>query len=220
MAMTLKQLEKEAATSPAEREPKEPRVAEPEPKRAMFVICGTRFRYAELSNTREVLSAAGVEITTAGLELGFVRGLELIEAETVIRLEDIFVEDYDAIIFVGSPASRRQLNDAVLMDIVAEAVEADKIVGAIGGSVQVLAAAGVLQGVRVTGTPAEWRSFQRAGAEYTDVAVERDGLIITARDSTAASQFARTITDVLFGREESVEPVERPAERTPIRSRY
>ena len=61
----------------------------------------------------------------------------------------------------------------------------------------ILANAGILRGVRATGLPQQREQMKKAGAQYTGSAVERDGLIITANDSSVAVQFARAIVTVL-----------------------
>ena len=61
----------------------------------------------------------------------------------------------------------------------------------------ILANAGVLRGIRATGLPQQREQMKKAGAQYTGSAVERDGLIITANDSSVAVQFARAIVAAL-----------------------
>lgn len=173
--------------------------ARPGGKRAVFIILGNRFQYEELYNTQDVLAAAGVEVTTAGAGLEFIPtfGGSWGEVEIVALLEEVFVEDYDAIIFLTSPASRKHFNYPAVLGIVREGLNRGKIVGAIGGGVRVLADAGVLGGVRVTGNVGDRRSLRRAGAIYTGAFVEQDGLIITARGPSAASLFGRIIAQII-----------------------
>ena len=84
-----------------------------------------------------------------------------------------------------------------LLRIVREASARNKVIAAISAAPMILANAGVLRGIRATGLPQQREQMKKAGAQYTGSAVERDGLIITANDSSVAVQFARAIVAVL-----------------------
>ncbi|MHC4062693.1 MAG: DJ-1/PfpI family protein, partial [Planctomycetota bacterium] len=75
-----------------------------------------------------------------------------------------------------------------------------KVLAAICIAPVVLANAGLLNGVRATSFLSERETLQVAGAEFTGAPVERDGLIITASDPSAANLFGRAIADALGGR--------------------
>jgi protease I len=82
-------------------------------------------------------------------------------------------------------------------NIARETVQKNKFLGAICIAPAIFANAGLLNGVRCTSFLSERDRLQRAGALYTGVPVERDGLIITASGPMASVQFGRAIADAL-----------------------
>jgi len=91
-------------------------------------------------------------------------------------------------------------NSGVALDIARETADKGKILAAICIAPSVLANAGVLNGVRVTGFPSEQARLRRAGAIYTGAPVERDGLIITGRGPEAARLFGGAVADAIYSR--------------------
>jgi protease I len=169
-------------------------------KRAALIIASEGFRDEELFETRLVLEDAGAEVVIASSRTGPVRGMLGGTAEAVVLVNELRVDDFDAIVFIGGPGAREYFESPVAMNIARQTADKGKILAAICIAPAVLANAGVLNGVRVTGFPSERQRLQRAGAVYTGAPVERDGLIITARDPGAATLFGQAIADALAGR--------------------
>jgi Tol biopolymer transport system component/putative intracellular protease/amidase len=121
-----------------------------------------------------------------------------LRVEPDLLLEDVRVEDYEAIIFnCDNDLTFGNAKDQTTR-IAQEAVAAGKVVGAICSGPRVLAYADVVTGTIVTGEPSKTcRMLEDAGAICTGAQVERDGLIITARDRYAAKRFTSTILDAL-----------------------
>ena len=170
------------------------------PKRAVLIVARENFRDEELFETRRVLTEAQVKTVVASTKTGAIRGMLGRVAEATILVNDIVVDDYDAIIFIGGAGAMEYFHNRVAWNIVRQAVQKRKVLGAICIAPAVLANAGVLKGVRVTSFLSERDRLQRAGALYTGVPVERDGLIITGSGPMAAVQFGRAIADALAGR--------------------
>jgi len=169
-------------------------------KRAALIIAGRNFRDEELLETRFVLNNAGVETVVVSSRPGPLAGVFGAVTEAIIALDGLMVDDFDAIIFLGGAGVREYSDNPVVLGIVREAANKRKVLGAISIAPAILAHSGVLAGVRATSFLTERDRLQMAGAQYTGVPVERDGLIITARDSRAARQFGQAIVDALFGR--------------------
>jgi len=172
----------------------------PKTKRAALIIGRENFRDEELFETRRVLTEAGVNTVVASSKRGAVKGMLGRMAEATILVSEIAVDDYDAIIFVGGAGAMEYFHSRAAWKIAREAVAKRKVLGAICIAPAVLANAGVLRGVRATSFQSERERLQRAGALYTGVPVERDGLIITGSGPMAAIQFGRAIADALAGR--------------------
>jgi protease I len=96
---------------------------------------------------------------------------------------DVRPESYDALVVPGGRAPEYlRLNDAVL-GIVRQFFEHDKPVAAICHGAQILAAAGVITGRRVSAYPAVRPEVELAGATYADIGIDQavtDGHLVTA----------------------------------------
>lgn len=90
---------------------------------------------------------------------------------------------YDALVIAGGRAPEYlRLNPAVLA-LVRDFAAADKPIAAICHGAQLLAAAGVISGRRVSAYPACAPEVRLAGAEYADIAIDgavTDGRLVTA----------------------------------------
>jgi protease I len=170
------------------------------PRAVVFIIPGENFRDEELFVTGRVLEMAGVQTIVASTKTGPVRGMLGSVAEARILLNGVRVDDCDAIVFVGGLGTRLYFDNPVALNIVREAAAKKKVLAAISTAPTILANAGVLKGVRVTGSSSERVTLERAGARYTGTPVERDGLIITAAGPVMAADFGRAIADALAGR--------------------
>jgi protease I len=170
------------------------------PKRAVLIIASKNFRDEEFFETKFVLGDAGVETVTASTKKGAIKGMLGGIADATILVNDIVVDGYDAIIFIGGSGAVEYFNNGVALDIAREAADKGKILAAICIAPSVLANAGVLNGVRVTGFPSEQARLQRAGAIYTGAPVERDGLLITGRGPESARLFGGAVADAILSR--------------------
>lgn len=172
----------------------------PEGKKAVFIIAAENFHEEELFETMRVLDTARVETFIASTRLGLLKGMLGSIAEAKILVNQIRVEDYDAIIFVGGTGAVEYFNNKAALDIAREAQRTGKVIAAISNAPVILANAGVLRGVKATGFLSEQVKMQQAGAIFTAVPVERDRGIITANDPRAAGQFGKAIVDTLAGK--------------------
>jgi protease I len=169
-------------------------------KRAVLIVARENFRDEELFETRRVLTEAGVNTVVASSKRGAIKGMLGRLGEATILVSEVAVDDYDAIIFVGGAGAVEYFDSRVAWTIARETVAKRKVLGAICIAPAILANAGLLRGVRATSFLSERERLQRAGALYTGVPVERDGLIITGSGPSAASQFGKVIADALTGK--------------------
>jgi protease I len=182
-------------------EEKEARKTElPKAKRAVLITARQDFRDEELLETRRVLNAAGVEAVIASTKIGPIRGMLGNIAEATILVNQVRVDDYDAIIFVGGLGAAEYFDNLVALNIAREAAHKRKVLAAICIAPTILANAGVLNGVRATSFLSERERLQQAGAIYTGVPVERAGLIITGSGPMAAVLFGQAVAEALAGR--------------------
>jgi protease I len=172
----------------------------PQTKKAVLIVGRENFRDEELFETRRILSGAGVKTVVASTKTGAVRGMLGRIAEATILVNEIAVDDYDAIIFIGGTGAIEYFQNLAAWNIARDAVQKRKVLGAICLAPAILANAGLLKGVRATSYPTERDRLQRAGALFTGVPVERDGLIITGDGPMASVLFGRAIANALAGK--------------------
>lgn len=92
-------------------------------------------------------------------------------------------EQYDALMIAGGRAPEYLRLDAGLLATVRHFFEKDKPVAAICHGPQILTAAGVIRGRRVSCYPAVGPEVKLAGAEYADIPIDQavtDGHLVTA----------------------------------------
>lgn len=120
--------------------------------------------------------------------------------QAVLPLNQVKVDEFDAIIFIGGTGAVEFYNNPFALKIAREAVAKNKVLAAISLAPVIPAEAGVLKGVRATGFVGVRDRLIKGGALYTGNPVERDNLIITATDPLAVPMFVRAILDALTGR--------------------
>ena len=166
-------------------------------KKAVLIVPAAQFADAEIFETQRILNEAGIASVVASSKIGALQGVYGGIAASEITLDKLQVEDYDAVVFIGGPGAADYFNNPVALGIVREASARSKVIAAISAAPMILSNAGVLRGMRATGLPQQREQMKKAGAQFTGLAVERDGQIITANDSSVAVQFARAIVTVL-----------------------
>ncbi len=164
-------------------------------KRAALIITSVGFNSDELFATKRMLDAAQVQTVIASTKTGILRSATGDIAEAQVLVNQLRVDDYDAIIFISGSAE--YVANPMALDIIRETVRKGKVLGAIGTAPTVLASAGVLTGIRATAYLTERERLVQAGAMYTGFPVEQERLIITATGPTAAIQFGRRVAQAL-----------------------
>ena len=118
-------------------------------------------------------------------------------------------ERYDALVIAGGRAPEYlRLNDAVLQ-LVRHFFTEDKPVAAICHGAQILTAAGVVKGRRVSAYPAVAPEVRLAGAEYADIGIDKavtDGNLVTAPAWPAHPEWIAKFLQVLGTRIVDEEP--------------
>jgi protease I len=114
-----------------------------------------------------------------------------------ISFDQINVSDYEAILLLGGRAPEYLRNNQRLLEVVREFDAAGKWVFSICHGIQVLAAAGLVRGKRVTCYEHVRLEAEQAGGKFaTDEAV-RDGRMVTAQTWQSHPEFYRQIFECL-----------------------
>ncbi len=168
---------------------------ETEMKRVVMIVASKNFRDEEFLEPKEVLEENGVEVVIASSSLSEARGMLGARVKPNILINDVTVEEYDAIIFVGGSGSSEYWDSPIAHRIVQEANTQGKIIGSICIAPVTLANAGILKGKRTTCWPSEAESLRAKGAIYTGKDLEVDGNIITCSGPSAAREFGEKILE-------------------------
>ena len=169
-------------------------------KRVLMVIAPENFRDEELLHTKDELERAGVKTTIASSKTGEAKGKLGARVNVALKLDQVKVDDYDAVVFVGGSGSAIYFNDRRALSIASEAFKKGKKVCAICIASVILANAGVLKGKRATVWNGDYiEKIESKGAIYTGKPVEVDGNVITANGPQAAREFGRAIARAIKG---------------------
>lgn len=123
------------------------------------------------------------------------------------RLQDEFLVDglladesmaaYSGLLFAGGEGAAHLADDPDAVRLAREAAQAGKLLAAWGHGVEILARAGVLKGVKVTGDPSVRDAVERAGGKYTGRQLEKRGAVVTARDEAVGMRFGKALAEVV-----------------------
>jgi protease I len=167
-----------------------------------FIIAFRDFRDEEYFITKEVLEGVRIEVTTFSTNLGKAIGAYGGETEVDLTIDNLKVQDFDAIVFVGGAGAYKYVDDRRAHQIAQTAIKENKVLGAICIAPMILAKAGVLNKKKATvwSSPMDRspiKAIKEGGAIYEDKDVVVDGNIVTANGPAAARKFGEVLTELL-----------------------
>lgn len=171
-------------------------------RKIVMVIAFKDFRDEEYFVPKEILEKAGAEIKVASNKEGMALGADGGQVPVDYLIEDIDLNDFDAVVFVGGPGCLENLDNQTSYNLAKETVAKNKVLAAICVSPVILAKAGVLKDKETT----VWSSvmdksaikiLQEKGANYQPQNVVIAAKIITANGPDAAKEFAEAIIKIL-----------------------
>jgi protease I len=167
---------------------------------ALLILAQQGFQDHEYEGTRMALEDAGFSIVIASKAQGLCTGKFGAKVHATVALQDVVVESYDRIAFIGGPGAFAYASDADALKIANDAVRASIPLGAICIAPTILAKARVLEGKKATtwddGEGTEIAFLEKMGATYTGDTVTVDGLIVTGNGPEAAEEFGRAFAAV------------------------
>jgi len=170
-------------------------------KKALLIIAHKDFRDEEYFIPKQILEENGIRTKTASDEKGIAIGRFGGEAEVDLSLNEIDINNFDAIIFVGGSGATEFLDNEISYNIIKEASK-NKILAAICIAPTILAKAGVLNDKECT----VWSSnmdksaietIKQGGGKYTGKGIAIDQNIITGENADFAEPFAKAILKAL-----------------------
>ncbi len=168
----------------------------------LFFIAPKDFRDEEFFIPKNVFEKKGFKVFTTSGKKGLAIGTHGGEVMVDFLYDDLNLEEYKAIVFVGGKGALEYLDNEDIYSILQKAVSKEVLLGAICISPLIFARAGILKGKRAT----VWSSslekspitgLKEKGAFYEDKNVVCDGKIVTANGPEAAEEFALKIVELI-----------------------
>ncbi|HZI95699.1 MAG TPA: DJ-1/PfpI family protein [Candidatus Paceibacterota bacterium] len=171
-------------------------------KKILMVVAFKDFRDEEYFIPKEILEKAGFSIDTTSTKKGIAIGSQGGEAIVHIEMDEISLENYEAVIFCGGSGMANELDNQIFHKLAKDFYENNKTVAAICVAPALLAKAGILENKKATvWSSALDKSFikilEENGAIYEDSPVIIDNNIITANGPDAAEEFGKAIKELL-----------------------
>ena len=119
-------------------------------KSVLMIIASNNFRDEEYLHPREVLENEGAKITIASSTKKEATGMLGTKVVPDILIDEVNIDDYDAVIFVGGSGANEYWENEKAHEIAKKAYEKSKVIGAICIAPVTLARAGLLKGKKGT----------------------------------------------------------------------
>jgi 4-methyl-5(b-hydroxyethyl)-thiazole monophosphate biosynthesis len=146
-----------------------------------------------------VLRRGGVEVVTAGLAEGAVRGSRGTMIQPDTTLDRVLDQEFDLVALPGGqPGTDHLRRDARIAALLQRQAARGGWIGAVCAAPLVLAEAGLLEDRRVTCFPGTLDDDAH-GAKLEDAGVVVDGRLITGRSAGMAMDFALALVEALAG---------------------
>ncbi len=167
-----------------------------------LVFLATGFEEIETVTIVDVLRRAGIEVTVAGVTPKTIEGAHEMKMVPDSFLEDVQVEDFDAIVVPGgNPGYKNLRKDSRVIAMIKKAFNSNKLIAAICAAPAVLSDAGTLEGKACTIYPGMENELEKGGGIPKQDVVVVDENIITSRGPATALPFAIKLVEILVGKE-------------------
>ena len=181
--------------------------------RRIAILAADGFEKVELAVPGMALRMAGAEVDIVSLRHGRIRGVNLHEPASRVRvtktISEADPEEYDGLLIVGgfiNPDLLRQSAEA--REFVRLFDAAGKPIASLCHGPWVLASAGLLKGRTLTSWPGIRDDLVNAGATWLDQPLVRDGNLVTSRGPQDMLQFVRGIKELFAGKAPATEAKE------------
>jgi protease I len=166
-------------------------------KKVIFITAPDIFRDEEYFDPKQELENAGIKVVTASTITGELKGKLGATTLSTIKIDDISVDDFDAVVFIGGGGASVYFENATALSLAKSFFANGKVVASICIAGVILANAGILKGKKATAYISGKDDLIKGGASFTGAPVEIDGKIITANGPQAAKEFGKAIVAAL-----------------------
>jgi protease I len=150
------------------------------------ILAADMFERVELEEPRKALDRAGAETEIVSIHDGKIKGFDHFdpakEIEVDKTVEEVSVDDYDALLIPGGVGNPDQLRgDENAVNLVRGFAQARKPIAVICHGPWMLVESGVVRGRRVTSWPTLQTDIRNAGGNWVDEQVVVDDGVVTSR---------------------------------------
>lgn len=187
----------------------------------ILLLLAEGFEEIEALTPVDYLRRADVDVDMASLTDDLsVTGAHGIVVSADITLDSIDPTVYDGVYLPGGmPGSLNLRDDARVLSIVRDFVDAGKAVAAICAAPIVLEKAGVIADKRVTGYPGTVDKLKKVGTYDAEAIVVQDDNVFTGRGAAAAAYLSFVLITALCG-EETTERVKQGIQQQAVEALY
>ena len=177
-------------------------ISDKDVKKVALVIASKGFKDEEYFITKQTLEKSGLRILTTSNDPEIAIGSEGARVKVDFPLEDLHIEKFDAIVFIGGEGVIDCLDNERSYKIAQNTIKKNKVLAAICIAPVILAKAGVLKNRKSTVWSGRLNKVPIAilkenGAIYEGGDVVIDSKIITANGPEAAEEFGKSIVRAL-----------------------
>ncbi|WP_260483741.1 type 1 glutamine amidotransferase domain-containing protein [Sphingomicrobium flavum] len=170
--------------------------------KTVLIMATDGFEESELTGPRQLLSDAGAKVVIAAPGNDPIQGREkdrpTIKVQPDVRIENVRVGEYDALVLPGGVINPDQLRtNERAVQIIRDFNAAGKPVAAICHGPWLLVEADILEGRRATSWPSIKTDVKNAGAQWVDEEACVDGNLITSRNPDDVAAFSHAISQLL-----------------------
>jgi protease I len=154
--------------------------------KTVAILAADMFERVELEEPRQALEDAGATTEVISIHDGEIKGFDHFDPVTTVKvdrtIEEVSVDDYDALLIPGGVGNPDQLRgDENAVGFVRAFADAGKPMAVICHGPWMLVESGVVRGKRVTSWPTLETDIRNAGGEWVDEEVVVDDGIVTSR---------------------------------------
>jgi protease I len=162
-----------------------------------LIISADNFEDSELLVPYYRLKEAGVEVDTASLNRGTIKGKHGYEVAVDKTFDEVNPDDYEILVLPGGAAPAMVRKEPKALEIARSFFARNKPVAAICHGPQILISAGLMQGRRATCYRTVADELKKAGALYEDREVVVDANLVTSRQPDDLPAFMRETMKLL-----------------------
>ena len=168
---------------------------------SVLVPLASGFEELEAVTIIDLLVRAGVEVVSAGLAPGPVKGSRGVVIIPDMGLDEALKQAFDMVVLPGGqPGADHLDNDPRLQQLLKSMADSGKYTAAICAAPKVLANLGLLEGKTATGYPGTLDKIGLNESQISPQSVVTDGNVITSRGPGTAMEFALVLIETLVGR--------------------